>query len=259
MHNRSAIGRGEGTVPTVVEKLQTSLRERGVVATGRRIALRVRARCLRLLDFLQEVRFDRRHGVDTRGVVDGPGVESERHGYMPVRQRTFRRVITQAVGDPGGFTFVDLGCGKGAALVLAADLGFRRVIGVEYDRDLAAVAAANLRASPTVRRSGAEAEVVEADCTAYELPSGPLVVYMYNPFTGSTLQAVVDLLEESLRKEPRDVRVAYLHPLERQRFERSGGLEIAASYTDRDHPGLRPGDSYVIYRSTREGPSVRTT
>src|SRR5207245_5268496 len=47
---------------------------------------------------------------------------------------------------PSQLTFVDFGCGKGRALVLAAEHGFRRVLGIECDAQLFAAAQRNARA-----------------------------------------------------------------------------------------------------------------
>lgn len=171
------------------------------------------------------------------------------HRYMPVRAAAFRDAVDAAEVDPSRFTFVDMGCGKGAALILAIEAGFSRVIGVEFDGELAGICSENLRTSGTVRRSGARAEVVHADAAAYELPSEPLVLFLYNPFEGPPLQQVADNLERSLREAPRDVRVIYLFPLERHRFDACDELEVAASNTANGSPRSRPGDQYVIYRA----------
>jgi SAM-dependent methyltransferase len=233
----------------------TSLREQGVAATARRGGRRCRSRLLRARDYGREIRFDRRHGVQTRGVRQYRGDIDGVHGYMPIRPRTFRRALAAAGAPAGELTFVDLGCGKGAALVLASEYGFRRVVGVEFDGELAGVAARNLRESPTVRRSGARAEVVHADATRYGLPDEPLLVYLYNPFAGPTLQGVVDNVAASLRAAPRDLWVVYVYPLERHRFDAAAGLAVAASRED--GPADRPGDRFVIYRSTATARSSR--
>jgi len=42
-------------------------------------------------------------------------------------------------------TFIDFGCGKGATLVYALKLGFKKVIGVEYSAKLSGIAWKNLQ------------------------------------------------------------------------------------------------------------------
>jgi hypothetical protein len=44
------------------------------------------------------------------------------------------------IDDPSQFAFVDLGCGKCRTLILAAEHGFRPVIGVELDLPLTGIA-----------------------------------------------------------------------------------------------------------------------
>ena len=61
--------------------------------------------------------------------------------YVPARVRNGRAALRDApVRDVSGYTFVDLGSGKGRMLFVAAERPFRRVIGVEFSRSLHAEA-----------------------------------------------------------------------------------------------------------------------
>jgi predicted RNA methylase len=44
----------------------------------------------------------------------------------------------------GETTFVDIGSGKGRALIIAAEYAFKRIIGVEYSPSLATICRRNL-------------------------------------------------------------------------------------------------------------------
>jgi SAM-dependent methyltransferase len=120
------------------------------------------------------------------------------------------------------FTFVDLGCGKGKALLLAGDLGFRRVVGLEFSPELAAAARENV-----ARRRGlgpATVEVVTGDAGAYELPPEPLVIYMYNPFDEVIVARVVANVERSLAARPRPLFVVYLYAKHPGPLDATGAL-----------------------------------
>src|SRR5206468_4366794 len=108
--------------------------------------------------------FDLRHGTDTSGVeplwkfrVASPNARFGFH-YKATDEKELLDAITFLDEDPRAFTFVDLGCGKGRPLLIAARLGFARIIGVEFAPELVAVAAGNLA---TMRVSNAT--VVHAD------------------------------------------------------------------------------------------------
>src|SRR5215469_8659665 len=108
---------------TAVRKLKTS----GLRATFLG-ALRTLGDFLGLGDDMDP--FDLESGTDTGGIlplwkldVDSPnsafGVR-----YQPSNEEEVRETVSFLSEDPGNLVFVDLGCGKGRALLVAAKLGF---------------------------------------------------------------------------------------------------------------------------------------
>jgi SAM-dependent methyltransferase len=171
--------------------------------------------------FAREYNFDRRHGLDTRGwrVVDAEAVAGSQHrdgtDFEPIPVWELHRVLEALPSvDPSEFTFIDLGCGKGGTLAVAALRGFRRVVGVEFDSQLAAAARTNARVMGA--RTGTEIEVIEGDVSTYRFPAEPTVVYLFNPFGAGTMGSVAASLAASLQEWPRPVFVLYVHPLHRQ-------------------------------------------
>jgi SAM-dependent methyltransferase len=78
------------------------------------------------------------------------------------------------------WTFVDVGSGKGRALMIAEKFRFKAVIGVEYSRKLVAIA-----------RTLTQATIFCCDAAEYNFPELPLVVFMYHPFNRSVLEKVL--------------------------------------------------------------------
>jgi precorrin-6B methylase 2 len=62
---------------------------------------------------------------------------------------------------------LDMGCGAGRAICVAAQYPFSRVIGIDIDEGLCAVAERNAR---RLRRYAVRPEVVRADATIYHVP-----------------------------------------------------------------------------------------
>ncbi len=102
------------------------------------------------------------------------------------------------------FTFIDLGAGKGRVLLVASRFPFKRLIGVEFARELVETARRN------IERFGCRAEVVHADAADYRFPSENLVVYLYNPFGPEVLRPVLSYLREI--STGREVYLVYLNP-----------------------------------------------
>ena len=82
--------------------------------------------------------FDLRHGVQTAGIVPKWRLllssANARHGirYQPIDETELLTALDFLSDDPAKLTFIDLGCGKGRALIVAERYGFQRVIGVEH-------------------------------------------------------------------------------------------------------------------------------
>lgn len=151
--------------------------------------------------------FDRKHNVETRTsfsayilAADDP---QQNAGYEPIREDRFHRFI-QALGieDYASFTFVDLGSGKGRALLLASAYPFRRIVGVEFSPALHQVAERNLRTFQNPARKCREISALCLDARAYEFPPGDLLIYLYHPFGAAILGPILANLERALRQAP---------------------------------------------------------
>jgi hypothetical protein len=110
------------------------------------------------------------------------------------------------------FTFVDLGSGKGRALLMASDFPFRRIAGVEFMPGLHQIAERNIARYSSNRQQCREIESLCLDVRDCEFPAGPLVVYMFNSFPEPVFAGVLENLRRSLEKDPRPAFVAYRYP-----------------------------------------------
>src|SRR5262249_44407157 len=129
----------------------------------------------------REIAFDRAHGIDTTtpAALSTLGIEPERTRHAVEHRASgldfiFRRIAELDI-DHGRYTFVDLGSGKGRALLIASHFPFKRIIGVEFSEKLNAIACANVAAyrpaDQRCRRIGA----ICGDAGAFEPPNDPLV------------------------------------------------------------------------------------
>jgi SAM-dependent methyltransferase len=248
-----SLSNGEGSGAAIqperhlLRRVRDSVQERGILETFSRAARRGVWSLQRLSDHRAQTRFDKAHSIESRGTLTGCG--PGKNVYQPVRIATFERAMRLFPPNPAGLTFVDVGCGKGAAMVLAAKHGFAKLVGVEYEPELAALGAQNLRRSPTVMRSGCDAGVVCADARQFALPEEPFVVFFFNSFDGALLSEFIEHLEASLRERQREAWVLYVNPAESERFDRRPMFHRVAAYTEESAPGRRPGDYFVIYRA----------
>jgi len=136
--------------------------------------------------------------------------------YQPTDPALFREMLDalrhSADLNLAQFTFIDLGSGKGRALLMASDYPLRRIVGVELLPALHAIAQQNLAAYKNHSQQCFALESICADATAYRFPAGPLLIYLFNPFPESGLRRVIDNLRQSLREDPRPVYMLYHNP-----------------------------------------------
>src|SRR4051812_10558206 len=140
--------------------------------------------------------------------------------YQPSEPTLFREMLGALPlqpRSPQDFTFIDVGSGKGRALLLAADAGFRRIIGVEVVPALHAVAVENIRrreaAQPAAARDSSQIESVLADARDFELPREPLVIYLFNPLPEAALAVFIARVQQSLTESPRRIFILYHNPI----------------------------------------------
>lgn len=160
---------------------------------------------------LHELLFDPRHSSDTSIKVQGQsGPEHE-----PCNPLIFNELMRGLPVNARDGAFLDFGAGKGRVLLLAAEHGFSRVIGVEISRELCAVADANVVA---LDHPG-EIEVHCADCADFEIPDSISVGFFFNPFGPDVMAAALDRICDSLDRAPREFWVLYVYPRCRALFE----------------------------------------
>jgi SAM-dependent methyltransferase len=173
---------------------------------------------------LRQRRFDRSLGVETVGkkpvtaTMRSAATYPDSMHYESVSARQFMKMLRRLpISSPSDFTFIDFGSGKGLSLLLAADYGFRSVLGVELDSGLLELSQANVRSfesrSP---KHGGVIRLMQGDAARFGLPSQPTVLFLYNPFGEATLRIVADNIERSLKESPRPFVLVYYNPVHRE-------------------------------------------
>jgi len=180
-------------------------------------------------------RFDTRYGVDTQAHVgvDALGIDralaSTAVHYEASAIPKFRRAIGKIDRPLGDYVFVDIGSGKGRAVMMAAKLGFRKVVGVELSEKLHRAAERNLGIFRQVEAIDAPVELVNCNALDFEWPDENLVVYVYNPFTGASFEALLDSISALACRSSNDILFVYIQPLYQAQLERDRRFRLVYS------------------------------
>ena len=207
--------------------------------------------------------FDASFGVDTGGYIPGErlgapggtGSDLYNTAYYGISPSTLRAALSHVPIQPEEFTFVDLGCGKGRALLVASELPFREVVGVELDPELCAVAAANAQRLP---HGAASVRVLNQDALLVRYPQTPLLIYMYHPFLAPLLKRVLAEIERQFREADREIYLLFANAIYFDLLARIEFLEQVWDYdlplSQEDAAADRHGttsERYTLYRARR--------
>ncbi len=183
--------------------------------------------------------FDRRHGTDTSGLLPGTTIAQgtewqpqELTAYYGVAPSILHGVIDVWLGEcapqmPINRTvFLDVGAGKGRAMLLASQYPFLRVEGVELNPVLAGIAQANIERWAQDASAGALAplHLHQADATRHPLPPEPTLAYLFHPFEAKLLRRFVRHVAASVKERPRPFDLVYVNAEHDSLLDRNRGL-----------------------------------
>jgi len=181
-------------------------------------------------NYMDYERFDKKYGVETlkieKDYLDGlPATDIEScEFYQATIWRRFSKSIECLPSESAGFTFIDLGSGKGRALMYAALKGFNKIIGVELSNHLNQIARSNLEQFKKRQNKNYKIELISVDANQYLLPDENLVIFMYNPFTGKTMQKVVENIQQWVTNYNKVFYIIYMNPACPKYLEQAKGI-----------------------------------
>lgn len=158
---------------------------------------------------------------------------AEAHGCMNSGGPALEGVL-RAMDIRPGTAVIDLGCGKGGALISFARFPFARIAGIEIVPQLVEIARRNL-----ARAGCAGVEVHCADAAAFTALDPFDLVYLFNPFPAPVLVQVVGNLRASLERRPRPLRVLYKNPVDEALLLDRGLFRPAGEWPSGRHAPFR--------------------
>jgi len=180
-------------------------------------------------------RFDADHGVVTEALIFlgeldpdaiGPALEDATH-YEPTPLAECGALLGALPPPPEQLAFVDIGAGMGRVLLLATQMRFRQIVGVEVSPALCEVARQNV--AQWRKAEGATAcsdvRIVCSDAATARLPRSDAVFYLYNPFGETSLRRLVERIVHEVGGR---CAILYHTPLHRAILDRDPRFAIHA-------------------------------
>jgi SAM-dependent methyltransferase len=200
--------------------------------------------------------FDEIHGVETSGLVPAghliTGHPNDEHvtAYYGVAPSILRALIDHWRATPPPhpihhYTFVDIGAGKGRAILVASELPFHQIIGVELNPAMADIAEQNIdrwrhaHAADTTAPPLAPIRLLEQDALDFDLPHNPTLLFLFNPFEAPVLKALLRRIETHFATRPGTLDLLYVNAENRNVLDRHPAFTLLwhgqVAMTPEDH------------------------
>jgi SAM-dependent methyltransferase len=227
-------------VSSQVTRFRTALRTHGPLRTVRLLGSRLHR------EFfpppLPIHPFDLRHGVDTSGLLfcdqlaSGHAHDDHINAYWGTPPSGFQGILDHwqqaLVGTPWSmedYTFVDVGCGKGRVVLLASDLHFQRIVGVELNPTLTSIAEANLANWNASPHACNDIAILNVDALAAPIPDSPTVLYIYNSFNLYVMLPLLERLQALSLTRTAPIDLIYAQPQQANLVDATPGIAILAT------------------------------
>lgn len=177
----------------------------------------------------QESSGEKKYGIDTTGAdelrsLEDKGIDiSHATIYMPASYDLLENFFSR-INLKEYHHFVDIGCGKGRAICVAASFGAKKITGVELSKDLCVSAKENLQETKE-KYPDFIYDVYNNDAFYFHIEKDVDCIFMFNPFDETIMSGVLENIEASLQKNPRKITVIYINPLQKHLFLESGFKE----------------------------------
>jgi len=149
--------------------------------------------------------------TDLQTSVDFKGYEIDElySGTPTLLFNTFHEPVKNT--DKANTTYIDIGCGKGRALIQGIEAGFKNVVGVEFVPLIANQGRENIKTAMKMLNKDVNWEIVSQDVREYKFPATNLVLYLFNPFDASIFEVFLNNLLLDLEANPRQATLIYNH------------------------------------------------
>lgn len=193
--------------------------------------------------------YDMRNGTDTGGKAAAAKLDIPRDavqhvtGFQSVNERHLRKVLEE-IEFPAGSVFIDIGCGKAKALLIAADYPYiEKVMGIELAESLCKASEKNLQTARARGKLNTPAEIIHGDAVEAQYDPAINIFFLNNPFDAAFMKRMIDVLEAHGRKHQRRIWVLYGNPALRDMIAEDGRMKLVRAFRF-----FGPGRDITVYQ-----------
>ncbi len=167
-----------------------------------------------------EIKGEKKYGINSIGIDNLDELDSKHQDnatiYMPAIYPMLEMIFEKAnIGNLNHL--LDIGCGKGRAICVAAANGCKKVGGIDFSKELCMDALNNLSIIQQ-KHPALQAKIINSDAFTFQIPADVDCIFLFNPFDDYLMMGVVKNIEQSLKQNPRPLKIIYANPLCKSHF-----------------------------------------
>lgn len=177
-----------------------------------------------------EIKGEKKYGIQTTGadelqVLEDKGIDiSHATIYMPAGYDLLE-ILLKEIQAFKPVHFIDIGCGKGRAMCVAAHYGIPKITGIDFSKELAEAARNNMAHTQGLFPAQ-QYKVIHNDAFYFDIPEDADCIFFFNPFDEVIMLGVIGNIEKSIRLHKRTLYIVYINPLHKDLFLQHGYREI---------------------------------
>lgn len=209
-----------------------------------------------------DIIWDRLRGLDFKDVIDPEDLESYPDIAYPVSSGgIYLRRLLNDIKITDQDSIIDIGCGKGRAMMSMLTQPFAKISGIEIKDDYAAAGKKNME-----RLKAEKCIVYNQNAADFSSYGDYNFFYMFNPFPKEIMDKVIVLIEEAIKDQQKECIIIYLNPCYDESILRSGNfvkiqetkLDLLTTYLYSNWPADKSRINVdrigSLYRPTRSWP-----
>lgn len=164
-----------------------------------------------------EIKGEKKYKLNTSAPVELPdltitkGDIAKSSRYEAVNYFILEALLARIAELTTNKTFIDLGCGKGRAMTVAAHYGFTKVNGIDFAKEMCDDAEKNMQ-KLQLQFSQLKYKIVCSNVLDYDIQPEESVFFMFNPFNEETISSFLEKIHTSVLQHPRDIYFLYVSP-----------------------------------------------
>ena len=165
-----------------------------------------------------EIYFEKKLGINTLHIENLETLETlsndydNNHHYQGASYYVLGLLFDELKKHTTNTSFIDYGCGKGRVLIMAAIKGFKKIVGIDLAKELCVISSENIDKVKS-QFSKTQFTIEQADATLYTNIDQIQTFFFFNPFGRSVMDKVVEQIDKSIIRNPREVFIIYINPL----------------------------------------------